>query len=59
MISARGLCHECGMAALAANMYQLNAHSGPYFDHWRRRTLAAFGIFLPLDETPHDAQTPA
>lgn len=26
------------------NAHQLREHRGPYFDHWRRRTLAAFGI---------------
>lgn len=30
------------------NRRELIAHGGPAFDHWRKRTLAAFG-FTPLD----------
>ena len=26
------------------NARELAAHSGPLFDHWRRRCLAAFGV---------------
>jgi len=26
------------------NHDQLLAHSGPFFHHWRKRTLAAFGV---------------
>lgn len=29
---------------MLANRRELVAHTGPAFDHWRRRTLAAFGI---------------
>lgn len=32
------------------NRRELVAHSGPHFDRWRSRTLAAFGIFA-LDES--------
>lgn len=27
------------------NYRELVAHDGPAFDHWRKRTLASFGIF--------------
>ncbi len=43
-MSYRGLCDECGVTRAIANAVELHAHSGPYFDHWRRRTLAAFGV---------------
>ena len=42
-ISARGLCADCGELNVTANLEQLRACNGPYFDHWRRRLLAAFG----------------
>lgn len=28
------------------NAEQLAAHDGPYFDHWRIRCAAAFGVIL-------------
>jgi hypothetical protein len=28
------------------NAAQLRAHRGPFFDHWRKRTLRAFGVQL-------------
>jgi hypothetical protein len=43
-MSARGKCSECGEDAFAENADQLRAHNGPRFAHWRRRTLAAFGV---------------
>lgn len=48
-LSARGKCADCGNARLEANHWQLIEHRGPFFDHWRRRTLAAFGVKTPLD----------
>ena len=33
-----------------SNLRDLVTHSGGYFDHWRRRSLAALGVFAPLDE---------
>jgi len=44
-LSARGRCEGCGRARNNENHEQLLAHSGPFFDHWRKRTLAAFGVF--------------
>lgn len=35
-----------------ANLVSLVAHSGPYFDHWRNRSLAALGVFA-LDDAEH------
>lgn len=38
------------------NAHQLREHRGPFFDHWRRRTLAAFGVQLVgLDEHVDEA----
>jgi predicted MarR family transcription regulator len=31
------------------NMRHLVEHSGEAFDHWRARSLAALGVFTPLD----------
>jgi hypothetical protein len=31
------------------NAEQLEAHAGPYFEHWRQRCRAAFGVGLPED----------
>lgn len=53
LVSARGKCAVCGEALALENFRQLAAHSGPMFDHWRRRTLAAFGVVL-LDEPPRE-----
>jgi hypothetical protein len=33
-----------------SNLRDLATHSGAWFDHWRRRSLAALGVFAPLDE---------
>jgi len=36
---------------MLANAADLRAHSGPYFDHWRRRSLAALGVIVvDIDE---------
>jgi hypothetical protein len=45
------MCRPCGIERFNANATQLHEHSGPWFDHWRRQCLAAFGVVL-LDETP-------
>jgi hypothetical protein len=50
-LSAIGLCQECGEKRRTENLVALKLHRGPYFDHWRTRCLAAFGVTL-LDETP-------
>lgn len=43
-ISWRGKCAGCGNRRVLENFDQLRNHDGPWFDHWRRRTLAAFGV---------------
>jgi hypothetical protein len=48
-ISARGRCAECGDRRLIENHTAMLTARGPFFDHWRRRTLAAFGIRLVDD----------
>ena len=35
---------------MADNNRELREHNGPWFEHWRRRSLAALGVFGPLDE---------
>ena len=49
-ISATGLCGPCGERIELANLAQLRAHSGPHFNYWRRRCLAAFGVVVDTDE---------
>jgi hypothetical protein len=38
-ISKRGYCQEHGRALLVANNDQLERKSGPFYDHWERRSL--------------------
>ena len=45
--SARGKCVECGEGRMIANRRELREHDGPFFDHWRLRVLAAFGVAAP------------
>lgn len=47
--SARGKCFDCGTGHMLANAHQLRAHDGPWFQHWRRACLAAFGVTLPAE----------
>lgn len=49
-ISATGLCPLHSTVRLIENHQQLKGHNGPYFDHWRKRLLASFGVGL-LDDT--------
>lgn len=49
-VSARGLCPDHTRIRQHENVTQLREHRGPYFDHWRERTLAAFGV--GLERTP-------
>jgi hypothetical protein len=48
-ISARGRCAECGNRRLAENHEAMLVHNGPFYEHWRTRTLAAFGVVLDAD----------
>ena len=43
-ISARGYCITHGRTREWENIEQLEAHAGPWFDHWRKRCLASFGV---------------
>lgn len=40
-LSATGLCLMCAEARCSANLAQLDAGEGPYFDHWARRLYMA------------------
>lgn len=48
-ISATGLCPWHSYERFVDNYSQLRAHDGPYFDHWRKRLLASFGVGLVDD----------
>lgn len=45
-ISAQGYCLEHGLQRMNENNVQLAEHRGPWFEHWRRRSLAALGVRL-------------
>jgi hypothetical protein len=56
ILSARGKHRACGNARFKANAIQLHQHDGPFFDHWRRQCLAAFGV-VALDADDNATQT--
>jgi ribosomal protein S27AE len=57
-ISATGLCPRCGEARELANHRQLKAHDGPFWEWWRIRCLASFGVLPPaLDSAPPSRDT--
>ena len=41
-----GNCMGCAMTRYQENQDQLASHSGPFFDHWRRRVAASVGVQL-------------
>ena len=45
------LCEECGQYRLIANNVELHVQSGPFYDHWRRRSYMAARRIL-LDDGP-------
>jgi hypothetical protein len=49
-LSKRGKCRDDGRARMNDNHDAMIEHDGPFFDHWRRQCLAAFGV-LVLDGT--------
>lgn len=53
-LSARGKCAGCGDRRLLENNAAMRDHRGPYFDHWRRRSLAALGVILPSSSSSLD-----
>lgn len=48
-ISWRRLCSPCGDARELANVWCLRLHTGPFFDHWRHRSLLALGAVIVDD----------
>ena len=58
-ISARGKCASCGDRLLEENNAAMRDHRGPFFDHWRRRSLAALGVILPGSSSTLDADRDA
>jgi hypothetical protein len=53
-MSARYKCRDCGIGRCIENALALNAHKGPYFEHWRRRVAASVGAML-VDEPDESA----
>lgn len=53
-LSTRGKCYVCRTTRWTDNWNQLHEHSGPWFDHWRRRTALAVGAVLLDDVTGTD-----
>lgn len=58
-LSARGKCAECGDSRMIENRAAMMQGNGPWFDHWRRRTLAAFGVGLDEAASRVDADRDA
>jgi hypothetical protein len=48
-ISGTGHCFEHANEKFQDNLTQLVEHSGPQFEHWRRRLAASVGATLPND----------
>lgn len=49
-ISQRGYCEKCSLARKLANIAQLEAGEGPYYEHWLYRwTLAARKRIVELE----------
>jgi len=46
LLSHERLCQDCGEEIRLANNRELAAHTGPAFDHWRRRVAASVGATL-------------
>lgn len=42
-LSARGLCLECGKARVKQNILEMQARSGPFADHHRKRLIYSLG----------------
>jgi hypothetical protein len=53
LLSRTGLCGFCAELRWTENLVSLKTHTGPYFDHWRRRSLAALGVIV-LDDNPSE-----
>lgn len=49
-MSARYKCSVCGERRMIGNLRAMLRHDGAEFDHWKRRSLAALGVFLPPPE---------
>lgn len=53
-ISWHGLCRYCSEEAMKANNVQLAGESGPYYDHWIRRSYMKARVRV-LDELQRTA----
>lgn len=43
-ISRRAKCELCATSRVVMNDLELHEKRGPFYDHWRARCLAAFGV---------------
>ena len=62
-LSRLGNCLACGIAAEAANMTQLRAQAGPYYERWRTAMIDAVaglpgGVAIP-DRLPDESEQEA
>lgn len=48
------LCGDCGPARHVANNDQIHEQSGPFYDHWRRRSYMAARRLLLDDVLPRE-----
>lgn len=57
-LSARGKCRLCGDLRIILNKQDLENHDGEWFDHWRRKSLAAYGVFVDDPRAPEPLSPP-
>ncbi len=50
-LSYNALCVHCRESRFTENVDSLKAHSGPWFNHWRRAMAASVGAVLVDDDT--------
>lgn len=46
VLSRSRLCIDCGLERNAQAAVQMQTHSGPVFQHWRRRIAASVGAVI-------------
>ncbi len=51
-LSARYKCKDCGDGNHIAEVHQMRAHNGPYWQHWRKRMAACVGGVLVDERHP-------
>jgi hypothetical protein len=50
VLSHTRLCADCGREVLTSSIIEQASHSGPIFQHWRRRIAASVGATVLDDQ---------